>query len=82
MKGKFMRGIYARMTLETTLKEKYKDEIMKLKRKLIKAQQDCRTFTSELRQIQREYEAHIKELKLLKTYIAKERISWRCHWTT
>ena len=75
IKGKFMRGLYASLTLETTMKDKYEDDIRQCQDDLTAAKNASDSLTNELSRIEAKYETYFEDLKLLQRFIADRKVN-------
>lgn len=78
VKGRFMRGLYATLTLETMKKEKYAEEISEERKKLAKSEHDYQQLHEELMTIQKNHKQYIEDLRLLESFIEDRSESIAC----
>lgn len=73
VQGKFMRGLYATLTLETTSRVRYAEEIEVLNRKIRNYAAELETLKAERSLIRGHHGEHTAELESLQRFIAKKR---------
>lgn len=71
IKGKFMRGVYASLTLYTSRRNKYKKEIASLKQQSCEVQARLRFVQQDLKEVEEEYKEYTEDIKLLEDYIER-----------
>lgn len=73
LKGQYMRGLHASVTLETKKQRKYAKEIEDMKKILEELNQKLTTLRDDLRTAHQHYQVYQHELKLLEKYIDDRR---------
>lgn len=73
LEGKFMRGLYATIALETTKREKHQTEISDLKRQIRECEKLLKSLTEHRDEIRVKNKEHNDELQLLQKFICERR---------
>ncbi|XP_019861368.1 PREDICTED: uncharacterized protein LOC109589795 [Amphimedon queenslandica] len=73
VEGKFMRGLYASITLYTEKKIKYADEIEEIKRRIAREKASLTQCKVELEDYKKLYKELLNEMELLQQYINERR---------
>ena len=71
MEGEFTRGLYASLTLETTKRNKYANEILKLRTKISTTEEEFRKTERALTEVRTKHTMFAKEIGDLEQYIGK-----------
>ena len=72
VEGKFMRGVYASVTIYTQKRQKYAREIIRLHNEISTAKKNLEAAKVKRDKFKEKHNEHIKEIKLLEDYIEKK----------
>lgn len=73
VEGKFMRGIFARLSLETMKRTKFETEISSLQKKIMEEERKKTPLLRNLDMIKANYKEHAETISLLEAFISEKR---------
>ena len=74
VKGEFMRGVYASLSIETFKSHKYEREIAVLRQQIDRAEKHKRALSQHLNEIRERFREYTEDIKLLEKFIAERGI--------